>query len=297
MLLYTETPLKFAFSHDETDLTPDSVEEGSKNRFGIIGVPFDSTSTYKPGARYGPNMVREASYNLERYNLLLKKKLDVIFYDFGNVNVIPGNFRKTSEYLESTIEEIKEVNLIPIGIGGEHTVSYGLLSGLKKVRSIRDVTIIHFDAHMDLRDEYIGEKYSHATVMRRIWELNPQGILQIGVRSCSEREVNFAEDNKVEYYTSYEVKSDINRIKKVISNIKNPVYVTIDIDILDPAYAPSVGTPTPIGLDPIELQRLIYCLQDKEIIGLDLVEVSSNSNGDITSINAAQIIYDFLSLY
>ncbi len=292
MLFYTENPLKFAFSQDKIE----AQSETSKSKFGILGVPFDSTSTYKPGARFGPNMVREASYNLERYNLFLKKNLNTTFYDLGNLQVVQGNFNKTSKYLESTIEEINDQNLSPITIGGEHTITYGLIKGLKKVTDIQDTIIIHFDAHMDLREEYMSEKYSHATVMRRIWDMNPKDIVQIGVRSCSEDEANFAQEEGIKYYTSTEVKSNIIEIEKLISNIKNPVYVTVDIDVLDPAYAPSVGTPTTNGLNPDELQRLMYKLQGKEIIGLDVVEVSSSCIGDITSINSAKIIYDFLCL-
>ncbi len=299
MFLYTETPLKFAFSQDKIEFKNDSLKselKPGKSKFGILGVPFDSTTTYKPGARFGPNMVREASYNLERFNLLLKKNLETIFYELGNLEVVHGNFHQTSKYLESTVEEIKDKNIIPITIGGEHTITYGLIKGLSRVIDIQDATIIHFDAHMDLRDEYMGEEYSHATVMRRVWDLNPKNMVQIGVRSCLEDEAIFARDEGIKYYNSSEVKNNITEIEKVISNIKSPIYVTVDIDVLDPAYAPSVGTPTPIGLNPQELQRLIYSLQGKEIIGLDVVEVSSNQIGDITSINAAQVIYDFLCL-
>jgi agmatinase len=298
MFFYTETPLKFAFSQDITEFKSNSSKsksEASTPQFGILGVPFDSTSSYKPGARFGPNMVREASYNLERYNLLLKKNLKATFYELGNLEVVHGNFNKTSKHLISTIEEIKD-DLIPIIIGGEHTITYGVIKGLNKVMDIQDATIIHFDAHMDLRDKYMGEKYSHATVMRRIWDLNPQDIMQIGVRSCLEDEEIFAREEDIKYYTSTEVKSNITEIEKVISNIKTPIYVTIDIDVLDPAYAPSVGTPASFGLEPHELQKLINNLQGKEIIGLDVVEVSSSSIGDRTSINGAQVIYDFLSL-
>jgi agmatinase len=120
--------------------------------------------------------------------------------------------------------------------------------------------------------------------------------MQIGVRSCLEDEEIFAREEDIKYYTSTEVKSNITEIEKVISNIKTPIYVTIDIDVLDPAYAPSVGTPASFGLEPHELQKLINNLQGKEIIGLDVVEVSSSSIGDRTSINGAQVIYDFLSL-
>ena len=138
MFFYTETPLKFAFSRDITEFKSNSSKsksEVSTPQFGILGVPFDSTSSYKPGARFGPNMVREASYNLERYNLLLKKNLKATFYELGNLEVVHGNFNKTSKHLISTIEEIKD-DLIPIIIGGEHTITYGVIKGLNTISLI-----------------------------------------------------------------------------------------------------------------------------------------------------------------
>jgi agmatinase len=182
------------------------------------------------------------------------------------------------------------MNIVPIAIGGEHTISYGVL----KAMDIQNATIIHFDAHMDLRDEYMGERFSHAAVMRRIFDLNPKEVIQIGVRSCSEEEMLFAKENNITYFMAHDVNRDLKRVQKVIKDIEGPLYVSIDIDVLDPAFAPSVGTPTPCGLDPFQLESLIHCLNGKEVIGLDLVELSSTEIGDITSINGAKAIYDFL---
>ncbi len=286
MFLYTENPLKFAFSKEYE-------ERHSKSglSYGILGVPFDSTSTYLPGARFGPNAVREASYNLEKYNLNLDRGLSKTFYDLGNLQVVHGNFQKTSQYLESTIRELKDLKIAPIVLGGEHSISYSVVKAL----DIRNSTILHFDAHMDLRDTYQGEKHSHATVMRRIYDLNPGEIIQIGIRSGAEDEVEFAQKG-IKYYTSSEVKKNSSEIENLISSIKGPIYVTLDIDVLDPAYAPSVSTPCTGGLDPLELQKLIYCLQGKDVVGFDMMEVSSRCVGDVTSMNAAQVVYDFICL-
>jgi agmatinase len=330
MLFYTESPLKFAFSNDKAELTKTGFEKAEttetrfkktettetrfkktetkkagfkfhpskselkegKRKFGILGVPFDGTTTYKPGARFGPLSVREASYNLERYNLFLDKNLDVPLYDLGDLEVVHGNFKKTCSHLKSTVKELSNRDITPVAIGGEHTISYGIVNALK----IRDATIICFDAHLDLRDEYMGEKYSHATVMRRIFDLNPENMIQIGIRSCSEAEATFASTEQIEYYTSPDVRKDLKGVENYLSTLDGPLYVTVDIDVLDPAYAPSVGTPVPGGLTPPELQKLIYSLKGKEVIGFDLVEISSNQMGDITSINGAQILYDFLCL-
>ncbi len=287
MLFYTENPSNFAFSKDLDELNTES-----EPKFGIIGVPFDSTSTYKTGARFGPMAVREASYNFERYNMALGKSISSEIFDFGDVEVIHGNFEKTSSNIEFTISELLEMNVTPVVIGGEHTISFGVL----KAFDLENTTIIHFDAHMDLRDEYMGEKYSHATAVRRIFDLNPKEIVQIGVRSCSEDEINFAHENQISYFTAHEVNENIENVKKAIKDINGPLYVSLDIDVLDPAYAPSVGTPCPCGLNPFQLESIIHSLKGKNIVGFDLVEVSSTQFGDTTSINGAKAIYDFLCL-
>ena len=285
MFLYLESPLKFAFS-SEFQIEGPTTEPS----LGILGVPFDSTTTHIPGARLGPNAIREASYNMERYNMTQDKYLDADLFDLGNLQVVHGNFQKNSQYLESTVKELLKNKITPITLGGEHSISYSILKAL----NLENVTVLHFDAHMDLRNTYQGELYSHATVMRRIYDLNPLEIIQVGIRSASEGEVEFAREAGIKYYTSNWVKNNLNEIKNVISNIKSPLYVTVDIDVLDPGYAPSVGTPCPGGLNPLELQELIFKLKGKDVVGFDVMEVSSRCVGDITSINAAQVVNDFI---
>lgn len=287
MYLYTENPLNFAFSKTEFDNSTTD-----EPRFGILGVPFDSTTTYQPGARYGPLFVREASYNFENYNLFLNKRLNANFYDVGNLEAVPGNFQKTCQNLKSVISSMLDDGLIPLIIGGEHSISYGVINAL----NIQDATILHFDAHMDLRDDYMGEKYSHATVMRRIHDKGPLKIIQMGIRSSSQEESEFARRNGIDYYNPQEIKDDLRHMEKIIHQIDGPVYVTVDMDVLDPAYAPSVGTPTPCGITPQELESLIFRLKGKKVIGFDVVEVSPTSIGDITATNAAKLLLDFLLL-
>lgn len=289
MHLFTEKPLKFAFSR--TDFK-EHLSQSGENTFGILGVPFDSTTTYQPGARFGPLYVREASYNFEKFHLIFNKNFETFLYDFGNLEVVPGNFQKTCAQLQSVILSMKEKEITPIVIGGEHSMSYGITKAI----DIQDATIMHFDAHMDLRDSYIGEKYSHATTMHRIHDQKPNDIIQIGTRSCSQGELEFARKNGIEYYTPQDIKDDLLGIEKLISHITGPLYVTVDLDVLDPAYAPSVGTPVPGGLDPLELEKLIFSLKNKELLGFDVMEVSSTIIGDITSLNAAKVILDLLFL-
>ena len=178
MLLNTYEPWKFAFSAENE-------ENLKENSFGIIGVPFDSTTSYHSGARLGPVVVREASFGFEKYNTVFNKDLTTTFYDFGDVNVIPGNCEKTCQIVEDTVRELNDLNIKPIIIGGEHSASIGAVKAL--CEKYEKITVVHLDAHRDLAFEFIGEKYSHATVMRRVHE-SGASLVQIGIRSSSQDE-------------------------------------------------------------------------------------------------------------
>ena len=294
MLFYAETPLKFAFSkrligEEEASL---KVQDSQKKVFSILGVPFDGTSTYQPGARFGPMLLRESSYNFEGYSLYLDKKLDTEFYDLGDVQTVPGNFKKTCHQVQFSVQELVDHGYVPLVIGGDHSISYPVTRAL----DIGTASVIHLDAHTDLRDDYAGEKYSHATVMRRISELKPENIIQIGIRSSSPEEVQYARENSLIQFTARDVNKNLDQVVDYLAALEGPLYVTVDMDVLDPAYAPSVGTPAPGGLNPLELETLILSLKDKDVLGLDVVEASSSSVGDVTSINAAKVLLDFLFL-
>ena len=296
MLFYTENVLKFAFSIETSAIDAELPNPDDKNIFGLLGVPFDGTTSYMPGARFGSRSVREASYNFERYNLFLDKTLNTKVYDFGDLEVVHGNFKKTCLNLKTTISEILNKGLAPLTIGGDHSISYCILKAMEENDglNLQNITIIYFDAHMDLRNLYMGDKYSHATVMRRIFEMDPKDMIQIGARSSSEEEITFAREKNLSIFTSYDVDEKLEEIITFLENIKGPIYLSFDIDVLDPAYAPSVGTPSSCGLNPKQVEKLIYSLKGKKIVGFDIVEVSSTCIGDITSSNAAKIIYDVL---
>lgn len=293
MFLHTENVLKFAFSN-ETKNDPYDTSEFSK--FGILGVPFDGTASYISGARFGPRTVREASYNFEAYNFKLKKTIPNGVLDLGDLEVVHGNFKKTCAKLKSTIDDVLNQNIIPITIGGDHSISYPIIKALTEALGQEKLTMIHFDAHMDLRDEYEGEKYSHATVMRRVLDLNPKKIVQLGVRSASEEEANFS-DERLTSFSSYQVVEDMENVVECLKNISGPIYVSFDIDVLDPAYAPSTGTPSPCGLNPMQVEELMFNLESKELVGMDIVEVASTGIGDSTAMNAAKIMLDFLCMH
>ena len=314
MLFNTFEPGKFAFSSESIDLynLEDNGSENIKSRddfqkskkWGIIGVPFDSTCSYHHGSRYGPTIIREASFGFEQYNSTFEKLLDGKFYDCGDLNVVHGNCKKTCDALFDSVKELLDSNINPIIIGGEHSVSIGsvkAIADLEENNDLSNVTIIHLDAHRDIIDEYIGEKDSHATIMRRVHELNPKELIQIGIRSFSIEEKEFVENqDNISSFLAKDLIDDFDVLLEKLDSIEGKVYISIDMDVIDPAFAPSVGNPTPNGLHPIDIENIFEALANNEksdIIGFDLVEVASDRLGDITAILGAKIIYDFLTLF
>ena len=286
MLFNTYEPWKFAFSAENDEIITDS--------YGIIGVPFDSTTSYHSGSRLGPIVVREASFGFEKFNTIFNKDLTTTFYDFGDVNVIPGNCQKTCQIVEDTVNEIIDLGLKPIIIGGEHSASIGAIKALADKHE--KLTVVHLDAHRDLAFEFIGEKYSHATVMRRAHEMGVN-LVQIGIRSSSADEEEFVKSTyNIQTFKNKDVHKHMDALEYYITNIDGPIYVSIDMDVVDPSLAPSVGNPTPGGLFISELENILETLSRKDIVGLDVVETASDKLGDTTAIIAAKIIYDFLTL-
>ena len=286
MLLNTYEPWKFAFSGENDEII--------ENSFGIIGVPFDSTTSYHSGARLGPIVVREASFGFEKFNTVFNKDLDTDFYDFGDVNVVPGNCQKTCNIVEDTVNELLGLNLKPIIIGGEHSASIGAIKALTD--RYEKLTVIHLDAHRDLAFDFVGEKYSHATVMRRAHEMGAN-LVQIGIRSSSKKEEEFVKSTyDIQTFRNRDVHKHMDAIEYYLVNIDGPIYISIDMDVIDPAIAPSVGNPTPGGLEVFHLEKILETLCHKNIVGLDVVETATDKLGDNTAVVAAKIIYDFLTL-
>ena len=286
MLLNTYEPWKFAFSAENENI--------KENSYGIIGVPFDSTTSYHSGARLGPIVVREASFGFEKYNTIFNKDLTATFYDFGDVNVVPGNCQKTCKIVEDTVNELLDLAIKPITIGGEHSASIGVIKALTE--KYEKLTVIHLDAHRDLAFEFIGEKYSHATVMRRAHEMGA-GLVQIGIRSSSKDEEEFVKSTyDIQTFKNRDVHKHMDAIEYYLTNIDGPIYISIDMDVMNPAIAPSVGNPTPGGLFVSEVENILETLCRKNIVGFDVVETATNKLGEQTAVVAAKIIYDFLTL-
>jgi len=267
------------------------------SKFVVLGVPFDETSSYRPGSRFAPLTIREASMNIELYSFRLEVDGErVKVFDGGDVTPF-GGVEETLSRVEKSVRKLVELNKTPVLIGGEHTITYGAVNGLSE-----DTLILDFDAHFDLRDEYMGRKLCHATFMRRLIEkVGGERVIVIGVRAASSSEVEYAKEAGLKFLTTMDLRKS-NGVEEALKTIVNTslkfskVYVTIDADVLDPAFAPGVSNPESDGLDVNTLLSLLTKLPKEKIVGFDLVEVNPLFDNGATSILAAKIIMEMLCL-
>jgi agmatinase len=260
----------------------------------ILGVPFDVTSTFRTGARFGPLAIREASLNLETYSFRTSLDVEKLkLHDLGDLNVT-SETNETLKRLTLVMKDVINVQKIPIIIGGEHTVTLGAVKGL----SIR-TAVISFDAHLDLRNEYMNLKTSHTTFMRRINEqADPQAIIEIGTRAVCQEELSYAKKAGVKFFTTQQIRKDgtektVNAVKKALGDCKS-IYLTIDMDVFDPAFAPAVQNPEPDGLSTEVFFDFLEGLCDDRITALDLVEVCPPYDSGATAALAAKTLFEAL---
>jgi len=252
----------------------------------LLGVPFDGTCTYRPGARFAPLEVRREFLELEKESGG-KCFFDLKFHDAGNVDVVYGNAAKTLERVGETVGEIfyKNAGAKLITLGGEHLITLPVVKALSQRRRF---SVVSLDAHLDLKDEYVGERLSHSSVMRRIHEMGI-GVAEIGVRTFDKGELEYAKKSGIRFCGT-----DVDDVEKVLAKVKGDVYLSIDFDCLDPAYAPGVGTPEPMGLSTTQLSGVVQKLRERTV-ALDLTEICPPFDcSSITSVAAARILLDFL---
>ena len=279
-----------------------NVFNGFQKPFGkadyvILGVPFDVTSTYRTGARFGPNAIRQASLNIETYSFRTGIDVeDLKLHDLGDLHVFTDT-KKTLEMLESVIKDILEAGKTPVTIGGEHTITLGIMKGLDARAS--KTAIVSFDAHLDLRNEFMGLKLSHTTFMRRInEEAKPAKIIEVGTRAVCKEELTYAKSAGIEFFTTKQIRKDrsgqvTKELKEKLAEYRN-VYLSVDMDILDPAYLPAAQNPEPDGLEMHVLLDILDGICDKRVIGFDVLEVAPNYDQGVSAIQAAKVIFEIL---
>lgn len=242
--------------------------EYDESKIVLFGAPFDSTTSYRPGTRFGSSAIRNESFGIETYSPYSDRDLtDTKIFDAGDLELCMGSSELALKDIENFAETVLNDGKIPFMIGGEHLVTLGTVRAA--IKKYPDLHIIHFDAHADLRDDYLGVKLSHACVMRRCHELTGDGrIFQFGIRSGDKSEFVWGKDH---VYTN---KFDFETLPEIVEKLKGkPVYFTLDLDVLDPAFFCGTGTPEADGVSFRQLVNAVKLISELNIIALDMNEL------------------------
>ena len=259
----------------------------------VFGVPFDSTHSYKPGCRFGPDVIRDAFNNIE----IFQSDFGV---DLENVNISDlGNTKHTVvatemiQVVEKITSELKKQNKQLIILGGEHLITLASYLTFPK-----ETGFVVFDAHYDLREQYADTKLSHAAYLRRIVEKRgAENIVHVGARAFVKEELAFLKENNIATISDKNIRNGdgIKQLKDTVSTFDN-LYVSVDLDVLDPAFAPGVGNPEAVGISSRELYDLIISLQNKKIIAADIVELNPSFDNGSTASMAAKLISTIIAM-
>lgn len=283
--------------HDESLLFADAISDYASSEFVIVGVPFDGTCTHRKGAEYAPRAIRQESYNFE--SLINGYDLDLqtqpVLYDSGDLPELK-TIAQMLKSVELATHGILDDDKFPILIGGEHSLTPAALKAYRSGEhpDFENLAVIILDAHLDFRDEYLNLQNSHCSTSRRVSELvGVENTIPIGVRSYSSEEKSDSEKLGLKFISSWEIldkdiESATNQALSVFSQ-EVPIYLSLDIDVIDPAYAPGVGTPEPYGLAPLDVKKCIDILAPR-MVGFDVVEVSPPFDNGNTSSLAAMMV-------
>lgn len=257
----------------------------------IFGAPFDSTTSFRPGTRFAADYIRMDSFGLETYSPYTDKDLaDYALTDIGNLELPFGNAERSLAAIEQTAADILAADKIPFLIGGEHLVSLGAIRATYKKHP--NLKLLHFDAHADLRNDYMGEPLSHAAVIRRSWDFMGDGtIYQFGIRSGEKAEFEWAKS-----HTHLE-KFGYDTLKEVVASLGNddPIYVTIDLDVFDPSIFAGTGTPEPGGIFFKDMIEILKTIAPLNIVGADVVELSPHyDQSGVSTATACKVIRELM---
>jgi agmatinase len=262
--------------------------------FILFGVPFEKTSSFRHGADKAPHEVRQASWNFERYDLRTGMNFEkILVHDYGDLDVLNLTSKEVFETTKTFTSTLLAKQKIPIAIGGDHSITPGIIAAFPK-----DIAVISLDAHMDFRQKYKNDIYNHACVIRRVADhIPPQSIAVLGIRSAEKEEYEQAQEQKLFFRDAF----TINKIgiEKSIQQTKmhlkgKQIYLTLDIDVVDPAYAPGTSTPEPFGLTPLDVLDIIEAFSP-QLIGCDVVEVCPPYDHGQTAVLAAKLVQTCIS--
>ena len=260
-------------------------------RVGLFGVPYDGTTSFRPGTRFGPAAIREVSTGLETYCPQLKRDLeDLPFADLGAVDIPFGNPEPVLLKVKQATEAVLALGLKPLMLGGEHSISSGAVEAVAQHHP--DLVLVQLDAHADLRDTWLGARHSHACAMRRCLDILPsQTLFQLSIRSGTREEFN-------ELHGSGRLITNIDALQQALSPLKGrPLYLTVDLDWFDPSVLPGTGTPEPGGYHWSDFASLIEVLQEHHLVAADVVELAPQlDTSGISSVLAAKVTRSLLPL-
>ena len=271
--------------------------------FSILGVPFDASSSFRSGSRAAPNAMRDASWNFETYSIEHGVDLtDIAIHDCGNLE----DFVRPEDMVEAVKEAVAGIlkgRSFPMIMGGEHSLTPGVVAALKEAGTggPKGFGVIVLDAHMDFRDEYLNMRQSHACASRRTAEMvGPESVVPIGVRSVSREEMEEIQKDmhsRFRFITADQVRKEgmAASVKKALSLVgKDQIYLSLDIDCLDPAYAPGTGTPEPFGLTALDVREAIDILAPR-LVGFDIVEIAPNYDSGNTAALGARLVREVIA--
>ena len=260
----------------------------------IFGAPFDGTTSFRPGTRFGPSAIRGESDGIETYSPYQNRDLeDISVFDSGDLYFPFGNPKAVLDMIEARTQKILVADKMPVMLGGEHLVTLGAVRAM--VKKYPNLHIIHFDAHADLREAYLGEQLSHASVLRRCWDLVGDGhIHQFGIRSGERAEFDFAFAHTD--FHPFNVKDVLDVVLGLGSEV--PVYVTVDLDVLDPSLFSGTGTPEAGGIFFPDLEEALLALEALNVVGFDINELSPpyDTSGVSTAV-ACKVLREMLLAY
>ena len=260
-------------------------------RVGLFGVPYDGTTSFRPGARFGPTSIREVSNGLETYCPQLDRDLDdLVFADLGAVDIPFGAPEPVVEAVRESTQTVLNLGLRPLMLGGEHSISSGAVAAV--AANYPDLVLVQLDAHADLRDSWLGSRYSHACAMRRCLEVLPsQQLFQLAIRSGTRTEFE-------ELRSSGRLIADIGALAAVLDPLQGrPMYLTVDLDWFDPSVLPGTGTPEPGGFFWPDFAELVAVLQQHRLVAADVVELAPQLDpSGVSSVLAAKVTRSLLLL-
>lgn len=270
----------------------------------FVGIPFDDGTTFRPGPRFGPRAVREASRLLRPYNPVIDVKpfQTLGMVDYGDVDIVPGYIEDTYEKIERSMNQIFSAGIIPAVCGGDHSITLPILRAASKKYGA--LSLVHFDAHSDCWDNYFGKKYNHGTTFKRAFEeklIDPAHSIHVGLRGSVYESTDLSDLSRMGFsvvtmkdFTEIGVAETVKRIQSVAHG---STYVSLDIDGVDPAFAPGTGTPEVGGFSSREMMQLVRGLLDVSLVGFDVVEVSPPYDvSEVTALLASNLIYELSSV-